>query len=166
MISPELIRRYPFFSGLNYDQITALAILADEMTVEAGHYFFQEGDKLKKLFLVMDGEVDIAVKVPDRNHVQDVAEQIMGNFITKDVSVSSVGPGQLFAWSALIPPHVSMASAIAVTQTRVLAFDSEDLFKIFEEDCKFGYLMLQKIANVIRQRLRDMQIQSLAFIPA
>ena len=99
MISPELIRRYPFFSGLNYDQITALAILADEMTVEAGHYFFQEGDKLKKLFLVMDGEVDIAVKVPDRNQVQDVAEQIMGNFITKDVSVSSVGPGQLFAWA-------------------------------------------------------------------
>ncbi len=166
MISPELIRRYPFFSGLNFDQITALATVADEATVEAGHYFFREGDKLGKLFLIMDGEVVIAIKVPDRNHVQEVAEQIMGNFITEDVTVSSVGPGQLFSWSALIPPHVSTASAKAVTRTRVLAFDSEDLFKIFQEDCNFGYVMLQKVAGVIRQRLRDMQIQSLAFTSA
>jgi CRP-like cAMP-binding protein len=90
----------------------------------------------------------------------------MGNFITKDVTVSDVGPGQLFAWSALIPPHVSTAGAKAVTPTRVLSFDNEDLFKIFQEDRNFGYLMLQKVASVTRQRLRDMQIQSLAYVSA
>lgn len=166
MISSELIRRYPFFSGLNLDQITALAAVADELTVEAGHYFFHEGDILSELFFVMDGKVDIAVSVPDRNHIQHIAEQIMGNFVTEDVTVSSVGPGQLFAWSALIPPHVSTAGAKAIIPTRVLAFDNEDLSRIFQEDCNFGYLMLQKIANVIRQRLRDMRIQSLAYVPA
>ena len=166
MISPELIRRYPFFSGLNFDQITALARVADEVTVETGHYFFHEGDRLRKLFLVMEGKVDVAVSITDRNHVQDVAEQIVGNFITEDVTVSSVRPGQLFAWSALIPPYVSTASAKAVTPNRVLAFDSEDLFKIFEEDRNLGYLMLQKVASVLRQRLRDSRIQSLAYVPA
>ena len=59
MISPELIRRYPFFSGLNFNQITTLATVADEMTVETGYYFFHEGDNLTKLFLVMDGKVDV-----------------------------------------------------------------------------------------------------------
>ena len=166
MISPELIRRYPFFSGLNFDQITTLAITADEVTVETGYYFFHEGDKLRELFFVMDGKVDITVGVPDRNHVQNVNEQIMGKFIKKDVTVSNVGPGQLFAWSALIPPHVSTAGAKAVIPTRVLAFDNEDLFKIFQEDRNFGYLMLQKVASVTRQRLRDMQIQSLAYVSA
>lgn len=165
MISPELIRRYPFFSGLNFDQITTLAIVADEVTVEEGYYFFHEGDRLRELFFLMDGKVDITVGVPDRNHVQNVNEQIMGNFITKDVTVSDVGPGQLFAWSALIPPHVSTAGARAATQTRVLVFDCEELLRIFQEDSEFGYLMLQKIANAIRQRLRDMRIQSLAHVP-
>lgn len=166
MISPELIRRYPLSSGLSFDRITTLAVAANEVTVEAGHYFFYEGDTLRELFLVMDGQVDIVVSIPDRNHVQHIAEQIMGNFVTEDIIVSNAGPGQLFAWSALIPPHVSTAGAKAVTPTRVLAFDNEDLFKIFQEDCNFGYLMLQKVASVTRQRLRDMQIQSLAYVSA
>ena len=166
MISPELIRRYPFFSGLNFDQITNLAKVAEEVNVESGHYFFHEGDRLRKLFLVMEGKVDVAVSITDRNHVQNVAEQIVGNFITEDVAVSTIGPGQLFAWSALLPPYVSTAAARAATPSRVLAFDSEDLYRIFQEDCAFGYLMLQKVASVIRQRLRDMRIQSLAFVPA
>jgi CRP-like cAMP-binding protein len=165
MISPELIRRYPLSSGLSFDRITTLAVAANEVTVEAGHYFFYEGDTLRELFLVMDGQVDIVVSIPDRNHVQHIAEQIMGNFVTEDIIVSNAGPGQLFAWSALIPPHVSTAGARAATQTRVLVFDCEELLRIFQEDSEFGYLMLQKIANAIRQRLRDMRIQSLAHVP-
>jgi CRP-like cAMP-binding protein len=166
MISSEHIRRYPLSSGLNFDQITTLAAVADEWTVPAGQYFFHEGDKLRELFFVMEGDVDIVVGIPDRNHVQQVAEQIVGNFVTEDVAISNVGPGQLFAWSALIPPHVSTAGARAAAPTRVLAFDCEELLRIFQEDQEFGYLMLQKVANVIRQRLRDQQIQSLAHVPA
>ena len=98
MISSEYIRRYPLSSGLNFDQITTLAAAADELTVEAGHYFFQEGDKLRELLFVMDGEVDIVVSIPDRNHAQQIAEQIVGNFVTEDVTISNVGPGQLFAF--------------------------------------------------------------------
>jgi len=162
MISPELIRRYPFFSGLSFDQITALAMVADEVAVEAGHTFFHEGDKLGKLFFVKDGRVDITVRIPNGNNVHNLAEQIVGNYITEDVTISTIGPGQLFAWSALIPPHHSSAGAIAKTPCHVLAFDCEDLNKLFQEDCNFAYLMLQKVTIVVRQRLWDMRIQSLA----
>jgi hypothetical protein len=31
-----------------------------------------------------------------------------------------------------------------------------------DEDHEFGYLMTQKVAQVIRERLRDMRIESLA----
>ena len=166
MISPELIRRYPFFAGLTRGQIVALAMVADEKLVEAGHVFFDEGDKLEKLYFVLDGNVDLAVSVPDSNKNHDRAEQIMGNFITEAITVSTVGHGQIFAWSSLIPPHNSTASARATIPCRVLVFDSENLSEIFQRDCQFGYLMLQKVANVIRKRLHDMRIQSLAFIPA
>lgn len=166
MISPELLRRYPFFSGLTRDRIVALAMVANEETLESGHYFFYERDKLRKLFLVIDGKVDIVISIPDRSQVQNTAEQILGNFITEDITVSTIGSGQIFAWSALIPPYISTAGAKAATPCRVVAFDSEELFRIFQEDCRFGYLMIQKVANVIRQRLHDMRIQSVAFVPA
>ncbi len=166
MISPELIRRYPFFAGLTREQIATLAEIADEKTVEAGHIFFHEGDKLNYLFFVVDGNVDLAISVPDREENHDKAEQILGNFITEAITVSTVGPGQIFAWSSLIPPHNSTASARATIPCRVLVFHSENLFDIFQRDCPFGYLMLQKVAGVIRKRLHDMRIQSLAFTPA
>jgi CRP-like cAMP-binding protein len=166
MISPELIRRYPFFAGLTRDQINTLAKVAEEKTVAAGHIFFHEGDKLNKLFFVLDGNVDLAIRVPASNKNHDIAEQILGNFITDPITVSTVGPGQIFAWSSLIPPHNSTADARATIPGQVIVFDSEDLFEIFQRDCQFGYLILQKVASVIRKRLHDMRIQSLAFIPA
>jgi hypothetical protein len=49
MISAELIRRYPFFDRLTHDQILTLARVGEELTVEAGHYFFYERERLKNL---------------------------------------------------------------------------------------------------------------------
>ena len=46
MVSLELLRCYPFFGGLDTDQLNILAKLADEMTVEAEHIFFREGDSV------------------------------------------------------------------------------------------------------------------------
>ncbi len=165
MISPELIRRYPFFAGLNHHQILDLAMVADVVTVEVGDYFFREGDNLKEFFLVVDGSIDITISVTDRSVAQNIIENILGNFITKEITVSTIGPGQIFGWSALIPPHTSTATARAARSSRVVAFDGEQLRHSFQDDCNFGYLMLQIIAGVVRQRLRDMHIQSLAFVP-
>jgi len=118
------------------------------------------------LFFVLDGNVDITLEITDRGVEQDLSQQILGNFIYRDATVSSVDPGQIFAWSALLPPHISTASATARVPSRVIAFDCEALKLAFQEDCLFANDMLKKIAVVIRQRLRDMRIQSLAFVPA
>ena len=166
MISPELMRRYPFFACLTPDQLVTLAEAGEELNIEVGHYFFHEGDSLKSLFFVLEGNIDITVGIPDRRIKQDVREGIMGNFIAEDVTVSTVSPGQIFAWSAMIPPNVSTASATATVPGRVIAFDCEKLMQAFQQEPNFGYLMLQKVAGVIRGRLRDMRIQSLAFVHA
>jgi CRP-like cAMP-binding protein len=164
MISTELLRRYPFFACLTQDQIVTLAEAGEELSIEAGHCFFHEGDRLKSLFFVLEGNIDIAIGIPDRSVKQDISEGILGNFIAEEVTVSNVTPGQIFAWSAMIPPHVSTASATATVPSRVIAFDCEELMQAFKKDCNFGYIMLQKVAGVIRGRLRDMRIQSLAFV--
>jgi len=166
VISTELIRRYPFFAGLTREQIAALATLATEITANPGHYFFREGDTLGQLLFVIDGQVDIVISVTDRSKNQPVAEQLMGNFTGKDVTVSIVRPGHIFAWSALIPPHVATAGAKATTSCRVIAFDHEELSRIFDKDAHLGYLVLQKTAGVVRQRLREMRLQSLGLVTA
>jgi CRP-like cAMP-binding protein len=164
MVSPELIRRYPFFSGLDYDHVVKLANVADEQTVEAGQYIFHEGDELENFYLILEGAVAIILEVPDRDVEQQLSGQLTGKLKTKDVITSTVGTGDVFGWSGLIPPHKSTAGAKAITPCRVVAFNCEELWQIFEEDCRFGYIMTQKGAQVIRERLRDMRIESLTHL--
>jgi CRP-like cAMP-binding protein len=162
MISPELLRRYPFFAGLSHEHLVALANAAEEISVEAGHTFFQEEDKLDCFYLLVKGSVSIGIPVPDQAAKQNVSGQLLGEIKTKDVSISTVGTGDLFAWSALIPPYTATASGTALTDCQVVAFDAGKLLKLFEEQPDFGYLMSVKAGQLIRERLRDLRIESLS----
>jgi CRP-like cAMP-binding protein len=146
MVSPELIRRYPFFTGLNIDQVVTLAKAASEETVEIGHYFLHEGEQLDHFYFVLEGEVAIVIELPSQD---------------REVVTSTIGPGEVFAWSALVPPHSSTANVKAVAPCRVIAFDCRELWPAFEKDCRFGYLMMQKTAQVIRERLQCLRTESL-----
>lgn len=162
MISPELLRRYPFFAGLTHEHLVTLANAAEEISVEAGHTFFQEEDKLNHFYLLIKGSVSMSIPVPDRGAKQDVSDQLMGELKTKDITVSTVGTGDVFAWSALIPPYTATASGTALTDCQVVAFDAVKLLNLFEEKPDFGYLMSIKAGQLIRNRLRDLRIESLA----
>lgn len=162
MVSPELIRRYPFFAGLSHEHVTALAQLADEVAVGPEHVFFREDDEIDKFYLVVEGAVAVFMEIPDRSREQPVSGQLTGELHTEEIIVSTVGSGEVFAWSALVPPTVASAGSKSVTRCRVVAFDTKKLFEKFDEDCLFAYLMTQKAATVMRERLRDMRIESLS----
>jgi len=162
MISPELLRRFAFFAGLSRDQITTLAGFAQECSLDADEYVFRQGEELDHFYLVLDGRVDILIGVPDRAKKNPFSAQLTGDIDMVDVTVSSVQPGEVFGWSGLVPPHYSTASARASGDSRVVSFDCKALMEVFEKDNCFGFLMTQKIAHVIRERLRDFRVESLA----
>ena len=149
MISPEIIRRYPFFAGLSLDQINTLAKLASEEKVEAGHFFLREGDEVQYLYLVVEGTANALIELPAKD---------------KEIIVSSIGPGEVFAWSALVPPHKATASVKATAPCHVVAVDCRKLLEAFEEDCRFGYVMMTKAAQVTRDRISSMNIEFLAYL--
>lgn len=162
MISPEFIRRHPFFAGLSKEQIMALSKVGSEMTVEAEHYFFREGEELDHFYFVVTGKVGIVIDLPDRSVSHPISRQLLGNIETTELVVSYTGPGEMFGWSALVSPHNATSSGKALTSCQVISFDCRELRKIFEKDHQFGQLMMQKAAQVIRGRLRDMRIESLS----
>lgn len=161
MVSPELIRRYPLFAGLSLEEITILAQAAQEMSVAAGRYFFREGDELDHFYIVVEGKVGIMIDVPDPTVRQTVSRQLTGKLITREVVVATVETGEVFAWSALIPPHRATSSARALSAGRVIAFDCHMLRNIFEGNYRFGYQTMLKIALVIRDRLRAMRLEAI-----
>ncbi len=162
MISPEIIRRYPFFAGLNHDQLVTLAKIGEELNVATDYIFFQENDYLETFYLIIKGSISIFVSVPDGNITHGISQQLTGELVTEDVIVSAVGSGDIFGWSALIEPYTASAGAKALTPCHVIAFHTQTLHDKFKEQPAFGYLISQKAGHVIRERLRDLRIESLA----
>jgi CRP-like cAMP-binding protein len=148
MVSPELIRRYPYFSGLSIDRINLLAKIAEEIESEQGQYFHQEDDDIRKVYIIIEGEVTLLTTLPQQG---------------KEIVINTLGTGDVFGWTSLLPPYTAGASAKSGTNCKLIEFDAGDLRTKFEDDYEFGYLMMIKIAQIIRERLDSIVIETLAY---
>ncbi len=148
MVSPELLRRYTFFGGLSMEHIVILAQHASEMTIDQGQFFFHEEDTLDAAYILVEGEVSILTELPEKK---------------MEIVTGVIKPGEMFGWSALLPPYLATASARASKPCRVIAFNCQVLRALFEEDAPFAFVLTQRIAQVIRERLQSLRIESLAY---
>jgi CRP-like cAMP-binding protein len=164
MVSPELLRRYHFSAGISQEKIVELAKIGKEIAVEAGHYFFQEGEKVDSLYLVVEGEAAIILQVPDREANIPVSEQLAGEIATKDVVVNTVGAGATFGWAAIVPPSESFNSIKASKTCQVVSFDAKELKALFETDYQFAYEMSLRAGQIMREQFRDLSIEILACV--
>jgi CRP-like cAMP-binding protein len=159
MVSPETLRRYPFFAGLANEQVSTLARLTEDVTVARGDYLFYEGVTLTHFYLVAEGRIGITLSQPDV--VNRVIIPPPGARV-REVTVSMVGPGDLVGWSALVAPFKATSSARAITPSRCAAINAAELRQAFEIDPRFGYLLMQRVAQVARDRIHDLHYESLA----
>ncbi len=148
MVSPELLRRYPFFGGLDMHHIKLLAQIAQEASVDEGTYFFREGDELNIVYLLVEGEVDILMEIPEKQMA---------------TVTSKIPAGEVFGWSGLLPPYEATAAARAQRPCHVVVFDAQALRAKFEEDRELAFFLIQQTALVIRERLNALRIESLAY---
>lgn len=151
MVSPELLRRFPFFAGLTDEELKSIAMISDEKQYEANTFIFRERNRAEKLFVLLEGTVDIMVDTDEEGLLHE--------------TVSTLGPGDVFCWSAVVEPNTLTASAVAATPVVVIAVDGAGLRAMFELDCHLAYRILQKSAHVISNRLKDTRIQMLSLVP-
>ncbi|MBN1285668.1 MAG: Crp/Fnr family transcriptional regulator [Anaerolineae bacterium] len=152
MVSPELLRRYPFFAGLSEEQLKSIAMIAEEEDYETDDFIFEQGEESDALFVITEGEVAILINVDDEGEEQE--------------ELTALPAGSMLAWSALVPPYTLTASGVAnTTPTKVLAIDAEELRELFDEDCGLGYLILQQVVKVMRERMSQTRTQLASLSP-
>jgi CRP/FNR family transcriptional regulator, cyclic AMP receptor protein len=159
MVSPELLRRYQFFAGLSSEQIASLARLADETSVESDHYLFSEGEDLSNLFLLLEGRIATSISLPEIGNREVVPSTSAKK---REVTVGLVGVGEIFAWSALVPPYKAITNARALTECRVVEISASDLRALFDLDPRFGYQIILHVAQIAQDRLQELHYESLA----
>ena len=143
MISPEVLRRYPYFAGLNEDSLRQLAMIAEEKTVPANTVMFREGDPASHLSVILKGEVNIQYVLGD------------GEFRTVDTLVE----GDLLMWSALVEPYKATAIGTTTKETRLARIDSIKLRALCEKEPIIGYRLMTQAAKLLAHRLEGARVQ-------
>lgn len=159
MISPELLRRYPFFSGFANGQLKTIAMLSDEITVLQGQLLFYEGEELPALYLILEGSVNLSIALPDKGSRAIIPPPAAR---AREAVVSVVRAGDVLAWSALVPPYKATSIARAAEPCKLVVFDARALRRSFDEDPAFGYQVLLRVAQVARDRVMDLHYETLA----
>lgn len=152
MISPELLRRYPFFSHLSSAHLKAIAMLADEAAYETGHTLFEIGQPAETLCFLMEGGVDLHYLVTDVNDPR----------LHRDFFVGQVNPGEPVGISALIAPYCFTATAITNAPSRVLEIEAVGLRQLCDADAEVAAVLMRHIAQVAMSRLHETRIQLVA----
>ncbi len=148
MVSPELIRRYPYFSGISLEQLNLLANMAEEVEFEPDFYFHHEGDDIDKVYIIVEGDISLVTSFPQQD---------------KEVVINTLSTGDVFGWTSLLPPFTAGAGAKSNSKCKLIEFKSSQLREKFEGDYEFGYLMMIKIAQIIRERLDSIVIETLVY---
>ena len=143
MISPEVLRAYPYFAGANEESLRQLAMATEELTFQEGQVLFREGQAAERLYILIRGEVDIQYELNTGEHR----------------TVDTVIAGDVLVWSALVRPYRTTALAIARRTSEVIAVDSRKLRELCESDRDLGFSLMTEIAQATSHRLEGARVQ-------
>lgn len=149
MISPELLRRYPFFGVFNDAQLKEIAMIAEEEIFESGQSVFQEGQPANFVYLLQAGGIDLFQTVAEEKPSGEQKEFLLGE----------INPGELFGISSVIEPYRYTTSARTTVQSRAIVIDATALRALFEKDLRLAYLCMQQIAKTALERLNATRVQ-------
>jgi len=151
MVSPEALRFFPLFANQDTEMLAQIAMLAEEKIVKAGQQLFFEGEVAKSLYLVLDGSVILTMNMGEKGD-QKVEE------------LEPLGKREVIGWSSIVKPHIYKMGAYTNQDSRLIHFNGEKLRNLFDENPSFGYYFIQKIAEVIGERLisKCVQIMSIS----
>ena len=131
--------RVLFFKELSPEQHALVQPLFIPCDLYAGTILFEQGEITDYLYLVTDGEVIIRFKPDD------------GPALT----VAHVRPLGMVGWSAALGNSAYTSSAVCYSECQLLRVRSADLRKLCEKHPETGTIVLDYLATLIAQRLRN-----------
>ena len=139
-----------FASGLEPGIQTRLAELSRSYSAEPGEELFREGDESKVLGVVIKGRVALRTRVPARG----------------DVTILTVEPGDVYGWSALVPPYRATSTAVAIEALEAVTFEGPALRAALRKDAALAQALYPRILVAVERRLNATRFQVLDLFAA
>jgi len=134
-----------FASGLEPGIQTRLAELSRTFTAEPGEELFREGDESEVLGVVIKGRVALRTHVAERG----------------DLTLLTVEPGDIYLWSALVPPYRATSTAVAIETLEAITFEGPALRAALREDAALAQALYPRVLVAVERRLNATRVQLL-----
>jgi CRP-like cAMP-binding protein len=154
MISPELLRRYPFFGFMDDAQLKAVAMIAEESTHEQDVVIVEAGKPADDFYFLVDGSVAYYAVVTSEHDP----------YYRKEYFVSDINPGEILGISALIEPFTYTATVKTGRVSRVIQIKASSLRALCEVDMKLSCGLYRAVARAAMERLHHTRMLLVAAV--
>jgi CRP-like cAMP-binding protein len=144
----DIFDQLPFFCGLSNEQREQLRQLFIPVDCYTGTVLFEQGEPAEYLYLVVVGEVTIRFKPDDGT----------------PITVARVRPGGIVGWSAALGSRSYTSGATCEEYTQMLRLAGRDLRSLCNRYPETGILILERLAAVIAERLRNTHEQVMTLL--
>jgi len=141
----DVLRKCEVFRTLDDKQLREVEKMCDYEELEAGTIICKQGHKEENLYIIEHGAVGIILEVGPLAQRQ----------------VQAVTDYEVFGWSAMLDPYICTATVKALENTKVLAFDGQELSGLCVTKPEIGCRISRGIARVVASRLRQAYAQLL-----
>lgn len=114
-----------------------LATIAEVRRVDPGAVLVREGAEVERMGILIDGLLSLRVAVAGRGRA----------------TLMTIEPGDVFGWSAVVPPYRSTSTVVALQPGEVIVFDAERLRALLREDDAFAATIYPRLLGCLSRRL-------------
>ena len=135
----ESLEAIPLFQDLAPEHLELLANNFQRESFDATTVIFAQGDRAKKLYVLVSGKVGIEFKPHD------------GDILT----VAEIQQGGVFGWSAALGRSEYTSAAITRDESETFSIKGDELQRLCEQYPETGVIILERLAGVIAERLQS-----------
>ena len=143
MVLAEELENVAFVRHFEPAHRRKLATLATLKEHQADEVIFAEGDHCPEVYLVLEGEVRLEIRVPGCGTIE----------------VHQIGPGGLLGWSSVLGVGPMTATAHTATRCRLAALDADQITALADRDPRFGLEFFRRMSAALAERLRATRLQ-------
>jgi CRP-like cAMP-binding protein len=148
MVSLQDLKGIALFEDLTDGMLETLLPIAQTESLDERHIVYETGSPADQFYSLKRGKVLLE-------------SELAPEFI---ISVGSIKPGYSFGWSALFPAETHTSYAVCAEPSEIVIMPGAKLSGILHGDHAMGFLVMQKSARILENRLERRTAQFLKVI--
>jgi CRP-like cAMP-binding protein len=140
----EMLAASELFRGIEAGTLERLLAVGRRTSVPSGTTLFKLGEPATSMYVIARGRVALSLPIEIRGAQQDI-------------TVDERGPGDVIAWSALVPPHLSAYAARALIDSELVQLPSAALMPALRAEPAAGMQVMTNLAAVVGRRMHLVQ---------